>query len=361
MSSICNQILEFLLRGLPYTDSDIGIKVQSTNITLSNSTNKVNLEIAPADYTKIFEYLDDETKNKFTISGVYLKNNIVTFENYYKELFTVKFTKPHYKKLGENITLEGFTNTLYNATYKVASIIDFCTIRVHNSVVPQASLTSGLGYNSVEYIGGLNTVTSLVNEGSNIVSYTFDEEYFSPTNILDIDTNKKPYINYLYNSVLYFDKNELLERNLEVKKFLLIDTSSLVFSPHRSNSNKSDSNYSTIGATSQFSRNVSLNIYYIIDEDTNSSTDDIELTKMDRALNLILRRSLEIENGYSTTLTIGSASKDVGSSIPNGRAVFEYSVEFYISYVDNDNVLFFQDAIYPIKKVQANNDLVNFT
>ena len=147
----------------------------------------------------------------------------------------------------------------------------------------------------------------------------------------------------------------------DVEKFLIIDTSSLVFSPHRSNSNKSDSNYSTIGPTSQFSRNVNLNIYYIIEGNANPSDADVELIKIDRALNLILRRSLEIDNGYSSTLTIGSASKDIGSSIPNGRAVFEYSVEFYISYVDNDNVLFFQDAIYPIKKVQANNDLVNFT
>ena len=83
------------------------------------------------------------------------------------------------------------------------------------------------------------------------------------------------------------------------------------------------------------------------------------MTKIDRALNLILRRSLEVENGYSTTMTIGTALKD--NSIPNGRMVFEYGVEFYISYVDNDNVLLFQDAIYPIEKVQANNDLIVFS
>jgi hypothetical protein len=359
MKSICNQILDFLLRGLPYADTDIGIKVQTTDITLSTSPNKVNLELAPADYNGILQYITDASKNVFTISGIYLKNDIISFENFTLGLFTVKFKKPHYKKVGEEVEFEDFTNIIYNGTYKITGIVDAFTVRVYNTTIPQINLTVGLGYNSVEYIGGLNTVTSLSDEGSNIVSYTFDEQYFSPINIADIDTNKKPYINYLYDSVLCLDKDELLETNLQIKKFLLIDTSSLVFSPHRSNSNKTDANYSTIGSTSQFTRNVNLNIYYVIDETTNSSDADIELTKIDRALNLILRRSLEVENGYSTTLTIGTALKD--NSIPNGRMVFEYGVEFYISYVDNDNVLLFQDAIYPIEKVQANNDLIVFS
>lgn len=365
MKSICNQILDFLLRGLPHADAGIGIKVQTLNITISTTPNKVNLELSPVEYNNILQYITIPQKNKFTISGVYLKNNITLFENHNQELFTVKFAKPHYKKLGEDIALEGFVNPLYNGTYKVTNIIDTVTVRVLNTVIPQVAPV-GLGYNSVEYIGGLNTVTSLTDEGNNIVSYTFNEEYFSPTDILDIDTSKKPYINYLYKNVLCYDKDAFLQSNLlgignNAEKFLIIDTSSLVFSPHRSNSNKADANYSTMGATSQFARNVNLNIYYIIEGNTNSSNDDTELTKIDRALNLILRRSLEIENGYSTTLTIGSASKDVASSIPNGRAIFEYSVEFYISYVENDNVLLFQDAIYPIEKVQANNDLIIFS
>ena len=356
MKSICNQILDFLLRGLPYTNAELGIKVQTVDITLSTSPNKVSLELTPANYNGILQYITDTNKNVFTISGIYLKNDIILFKNYTRELFTVKFKKPHYKKVGEEVEFEGFTNIVYDGTYKVTGIVDAFTVRVYNTTIPQVNLTTGLGYNSVEYIGGLNTVTSLTDEGSNTVSYTFDEQYFSSTNIVDIDTSKKPYIHYLYDSVLCLDKDELLEMNLEIKKFLLIDTSSLVYSPHRSNSNKTDANYSTIGATSQFTRNVNLNIYYVIDETTNSSDADIELTKIDRALNLILRRSLEVENGYSTTLTIGTALKD--NSIPNGRMVFEYGVEFYTSYVDNDNVLLFQDAIYPIEKVQANNDLV---
>lgn len=361
MKSICNQILDLLIRGLPHTNAELGIKVQTVDITLSTSPNKVNLELSPAEYNGILQYITDGSKNVFTISGIYLKNDIILFENYTRELFTVKFKKPHYKKVGEEVEFEGFTDVSYNTTYKITGIIDAFTVRVYNKDIPQTSLTAGLGYNSVEYIGGLNTVTSLIDEGNNTVSYTFDEQYFSPTNIADIDTNKKPYINYLYDSVLCLDKEELLETNLQIKKFLLIDTSSLVFSPHRSNSNKTDANYSTLGATSQFMRNVNLNIYYIIDEATNSSNADTELTKIDRALNLILRRSLEIENGYSSTMTIGSASKDIASSIPNGRMVFEYGIEFYISYVENENVLLFQDAIYPIEKVQANNDLIVFS
>ena len=73
MKSICNQILDFLLRGLPYADTDIGIKVQTTDITLSTSPNKVNLELAPADYNGILQYITDASKNVFTISGIYLK------------------------------------------------------------------------------------------------------------------------------------------------------------------------------------------------------------------------------------------------------------------------------------------------
>lgn len=361
MKSICNQILDLLLRGLPHTNAELGIKVQTTDITLSTSPNKVNLELSSADYNGILQYITDGSKNVFTISGIYLKNDIITFENYFQDLFTVKFKKPHYKKVGEEVEFDGFVDTSYNVTYKITGIIDAFTVRVYNKDIPQTSLTAGLGYNSVEYIGGLNTVTSLIDAGTNIVCYTFDEQYFSPTNIADIDINKKPYINYLYDSILCIDKDELSEMNLQVKKFLLIDTSSLVFSPHRSNSNKTDANYSTLGATSQFTRNVNLNIYYIIEEATNSSDSDTELTKIDRALNLIVRRSLEIENGYSSTMTIASASKDITSSIQGGRMVFEYGVEFYISYVENENVLLFQDAIYPIEKVQSNNDLIVFS
>ena len=78
---------------------------------------------------------------------------------------------------------------------------------------------------------------------------------------------------------------------------------------------------------------------------------------MDRALNFILRRSLQIADGYSSTLSIGTALTD-NNTILGGRMIFEYGVEFYIRYTENDNVLEFLDEIYPIEKVQVNNDLV---
>lgn len=361
MKGICNQILDLLLRGLPYTNAGIGYKIQAVNFNITNTPNKVNIEIAQNDYVAISNIINDvENKNNFTISGIYLKNNIVSFTHYIGDLFTVKFAKPHNARVGIDIRLEGFVNAVYNSTYKITGIVDDFTVRVKQSTIPVSNITLGLGYYSIEYLCGLNSVTSLEDTGSNIVSYAFDKEYFSPENISDIDTSKKPYINYLYANVLCFDKNEFLSDNLNEQKFIIIDTSSLVLSPHRSNSNKSDANYSTRGTNSTFTRNVSLNLYYIADENTNSSNTDSELTKIDRALNLILRRELEIENGFSTTLTIGSASKDSGSSIESGRLVIQYNIEFYIGYVENNNVLQFQDSIYPIEKVKINNDTVIF-
>lgn len=361
MNSICNQILDLLIKGLPYTDCEIGVKVQALDFTLSVLPNKVNLVLEPDKYNDfVSKYINVQQKNIFTISGIYLKNNIILFENYILDLFTIKFEKPHYKKINTQIVLEGFANTIYNGAYQVTKVIDDYKIVVTKNDIPQTNLTTGLGYTSIQYTGGLNMVTELIDEGNNTLSYTFNEQYFAPINIDDIDTNKKPYIHYLLDSVLCFDKNQLLETNVESKIFLLIDTSSLVFSPHRSNTNKTDANYSTMGATSQFQRNVNLNIYYIIDGPTNSSNIDIELIKMDRALNFILRRSLENNDGYSSTLSIGTALKD-NNSIQDGRTIFEYGVEFYISYVVNDNVLQFLDEIYPIERVQVNNDLVIFT
>jgi len=362
IKSICNQILDLLLRGLPYAKAGIGIKLQSNDFTITTNPNKVNIEIAPEEYTSILEYINGSTnENKFTISGIHLKNSIVLFKHYFQSIFTIKFKKPHQLTKGEEFTLEGFTNTVYNGTYKVTNINDVFSVNITKEGIPQTNLTTGLGYYSKEYIGGLNKVTDLIDETNNIVSYVFDEDYFSPIDILDVDTTKKPYINYLYKNVLCYDKAEFMQNNLEQEKFILIDTSSVIFSPHRSNSNKSDANYSTIGSTSQFTRNVNLNIYYVVDTNTNASDNDIELTKIDRALNLILRRSLEIENGYSTTLTIGNASKDIASSIAQGRLVIEYGIEFFISYVENNNILQFEDVIYPIEKVQVNNDLLIFT
>lgn len=364
MKSICNQISDLLIKGLPYTffntdneDFTIGIKVQALDFTLSTLPNKVNLVLGVNDYNSIIEYIDDSEKNKFTISGIYLKNNILLFENKNQEVFEIKFTKPHFKKVNTKIQLEGFANTIYNGEYTITRIVDDYTIVVFNENIPQTNLVTGLGYISIQYTGGLNMVTNLTSEGNNTVSYTFNEQYFSPTNINDIDTSKKPYIHYLLNSVLCVSKEQLLKNNVEEKKFLVIDTSSLVFSPHRSNTNKTDANYSAIGANGRFERNVNLNIYYIIDTNTNSSNTDIELTNMDRALNFILRRSLQIADGYSSTLSIGTALTD-NNTILGGRMIFEYGVEFYIRYTENDNVLEFLDEIYPIEKVQVNNDLV---
>jgi len=368
MKGICNQILDLLLRGFPYTNASIGYKTQAIDFNITNTPNKVNIEIMPNDYLAISNIINDiENKNNFTISGIYLKNNIILFKHYVGNLFTIKFAKPHNRNANIDIILEGFTNTIYNSTYKITGIIDDFTIRVKQTTIPTTAITTGLGYYSIEYLGGLNRIVSLEDTGSNIVSYAFDKEYFSPENISDIDTSKKPYINYLYANVLCFDKNEFLSDNLneqnlnQQKKFIIIDTSSLVLSPHRSNSNKSDANYSTRGANGAFTRNVNLSLYYIADENTNSSNTDSELIKIDHALNLILRRELKIENGSSTTLTIGSASKDSGSSIESGRLVIQYNIEFYISYIENNNILQFQDSIYPIEKVKINDDTINFT
>ena len=111
----------------------------------------------------------------------------------------IKFTKPHFKKVNTKIQLEGFANTIYNGEYTITRIVDDYTIVVFNENIPQTNLVTGLGYISIQYTGGLNMVTNLTSEGNNTVSYTFNEQYFSPTNINDIDTSKKPYIHYLLN------------------------------------------------------------------------------------------------------------------------------------------------------------------
>lgn len=367
--SICNQILDLLIRGIPFTDIEIGKKYQAVNFSIGedpeNSSNpkRLYIELDTVNYEDFRTYIEEaEDKNKFTISGIYLKNNITSFKNYIGNLFTLQFSQPHQLKKGKEFTLEGFTNTVYNGVYLVTNVNDAYSVNVKKDDIPQENLESGLGYLSSQYIGGLNKTTKLFDAGDNTFYYEFESEYFSPIDIAYIDTNKKPYISYLYESILCYSKDEYLTENTATdKKAIIIDTASLEFTPHRSESNKTDANYSVTGATSQFTRNVSLKLYYIMDTSTNSSNMDKDFFQMDRALKFILRRSLEIENGYSSSMTIASASVNNENTIQQGRVVFEYDIEFYISFVENNNVLQFLDGIYPIEKVQSNNDLIVFS
>jgi hypothetical protein len=364
MKSISNQILDFLLQGLPYRGTNIGLKFNVNTFSISNTgnENRVNLNVSSADFTEINNIFTGNGENNFTISGIHLKNNIVSFTHFGLSLFTIRFALPHNLKNKDAITLEGFTNSQYNASYITTNIIDDFEVRVKNESVQQQSVISGLGYRSVEYIGGLNKIVELTENGSGggvgTFYYTFDEEYFAPTTVSLIDFNKKPYIHYIYSNILCTSLEEFLAKNTQNGDNIIIDTQSLKLSPHRANSNTSDANYSGFGINSRFSNNAQLNIYVITDGTTNSSNDDAILQQFHRDFCFILSRSLEIEKGYTTTMRIAESQKDTEKSIENGRRIFQYNIQFTKHFTENSNVLQLQPILEKIETVQYNHDTV---
>ena len=304
-------------------------------------------------------------RSSFTISGIHLKNNIVSFTHFASSLFTIRFALPHNLRNKDIITFEGFTSSEYNASYIVTNVINDFEIRVKNESIPQQSVTSGIGYRSVEYIGGLNKIVEFTENGSGggvgTFYYTFNEEYFAPTSVSLIDFNKKPYIHYLYSNVSCISLDEFLAKNTENGDNIIINTHSLKRAPHRSSSNTSDANYSGFGVNALSSNNVEISIYVITDGETNSSNDADVLTQYSRYFRFILSRSLEIENGYTTTMRVENEEKYTERSVEGGRRIFQYIIRFTEHFTEHSNVLQLQPILEKIETVQYNRDTVKIT
>ena len=357
-----NQILDLLLARLPYTpavtegETAIGTVYNVESFEIQG--NKMLLSVSSVDYDFIklkFGTSFGISANIFTISGFKLKNTIVKFEHFVSSAFKVKFKKNHNLKVEQEIELKGFVNTSYNTTYKVIQTISSNEVLLANDTIPQNTLTSGFGSLTVGYIGGLNSVYRLTDEGANKAGFIINDNSLSTFDINDIEINALPKIYYFYETVKCTSILEFCKNNSDAKTTLIIDTQSLSIKPYKSKGNETDSDYDTYGRTGDLKRNYSMDLFVVQDKNTKSSSVVGMQSKFDNIFLSILREPLKAEGATTSSITIGSVDF-VDISIEFGRKVIQYSLSWSVHYMPTSNLLDIGYESNPINIVQANND-----
>jgi hypothetical protein len=155
MIDFANIIGNLLIKYLPATNIDFGKRVEVLDINIID--NKVILTFSESDYNSILGIINNPSNpNKiFTIKNIAIKNQITKFENRLNYGFLVNFEIPHNLYHDDIIVLKGFTNNIYNTSYK-ASIQDKDVVLKPLNSIPINSLTTGLGYLPSIYNNGLN-------------------------------------------------------------------------------------------------------------------------------------------------------------------------------------------------------------
>lgn len=375
-----NQISNLLSRFLPYTNQIIGDRYEA--VTFGITSNKLTITLNPADYLELSSKINNTQKprTQYSISGITLKNTLLSFSSYPKNCylggqfgFSAKFKLPHKYKKGQLVTLKGFTDVNYNIEYKVIKTIGKKeAVLFPNSIVTIEDIVVGLGFSPVNFTSGFNNSQILIDEGSDQVSFLFDENLtYTTTDINNIDQDF-PLVISDYQDVIKVMSLETFKRNLTNQPntdYLIIDTTSLVGTPLRSNSNNSDANYIsyTVGS-GFFDKNYSINISYILqrkdnddDNQTDSGSDIVEKQiNMGDVITSIIRVSLcADETRIMSNMTI--ANDSVPEYISEGAVQIDYKIEFTSSYlpailIDKD-----PDNKYPINFVKINSDELDFS
>lgn len=374
-----NQIANILARYLPYTNlQSVGKSYQAQEISIDG--NKVLMTFLEDDYQALKEVISGEINpnSSFTTSGFKLKNYINKFDpypNYSTVLygFETDFAYHHKLKKGDIIPLKGFDDSQYNISYKVLRTIDdFSAILYPISIVTFDSLEpEDLGYISTEYQTGFNNIHEFEDEDDNAFSFEIDQDLaFTVDDILDLDLEDMPKIHDFHDSVLVINAQTFLSNltNSENKEYLIVDTSSLTGAPLRSESNKSDTNYSNFSQNGYFARNYSLNLLYLlernIDDESNQTTSGSDIIKkqveMFDELTKIIRRPLSVDDDrLISAMTIVEDSSS--GTIAEGRVTISYKIEFSSIIIRDGVQQTDADFIYPIEQIKINTDQVNLS
>ena len=341
MIDFANIIGNLLIKYLPATNIDFGKRVEVLDINIID--NKVILTFSESDYNSILGIINNPSNpNKiFTIKNIAIKNQITKFENRLNYGFLVNFEIPHNLYHDDIIVLKGFTNNIYNTSYK-ASIQDKDVVLKPLNSIPINSLTTGLGYLPSIYNNGLNGSFFITDEGENQLSYTFDKDLYNV--ISDISKIDKDYLIdffYLSDNIKVIDFDVFEETNSEInEEFIIVDTASFNGSPLRSTNNNTDKNYnfdaSVFGKADRlYSARI---LYYLVrnidneNNQTNSGSDIVKKqTEMFLALTSVLLNYSYLDNRVKVD-PIFIVRDGVSKKIENGSVVLQYDIEFSVCY-----------------------------
>lgn len=372
-----NQITNLIAKYLPYTDLSFGSGYQAESIDVVSG--KVTLTFDSSDYSILSDIINDplNPNSVFTTSGFYLKNTITSFIAYPSDsvspyAFNVGFRLPHKLKKDQIITLKGFTDTDYDIQYKVFKAEDqFSAYLYPLTTVTVETLTSGLGFLPVNYTEGFNGIKTITDEGSNQLSFTFEPTaYFTEITVDNIDTDYLPYINYYLDNLKYMSFATFLRNMVDStnQDYLIIDSSSFITFPLRSNSNNSDSDYNSYSRSGYFDLGCSITVYYLIErniDDQNNQTgsgSDI-LMKHNDMLNVlisILRLPLDSDT-KKVMSSITVARSEPNNNIIEGRTIIEFELQFKISYQDSILIDMDIEDSYPIDSLNYNENIIDLT
>jgi hypothetical protein len=379
-----NQLANLIRSYLPNTDQDnIG---QSYNpLSFSVSGNTLTMTLDPADYNTISEKINNivNPNSSFSINNIHLKNYITEFlayptnnlfQNYFA--FQVSFKLPHKFKKDQIVTFKDFTDTNYNINYRVLSLLGKRkAIIVPETTVNFVDITTGLGFLPVKYTTGFNGIQSLIDDGANNISFNFDVDLIYTTNdINDIDISFIPKIIDYQDSIKVINKNVFVRNlvNQPNTEYLVIDTTSLAGSPIRSNSNTTDSNYSSFSKSGFHDRNYTLSLYYILErkeDDLNNQTfsgSDImskQINMSDSLTSIIRQFSFDCtceDDKAKMFSSITLESEAVSQSTPEGSVIIEYVLQFVSKFLPDILLDLDQENTYPINSVKINTDEINF-
>lgn len=373
-----NQIANLIKQLAPYSNLGIGDSFQAISVEINS--NKVYIELESENYQYLSSLINDteNPNNQFTVSGFYLKNYIKNFlahpdSSIFKFAFVVDFKYPHKFKTDQEISLKGFTNSVYSTDYKVLKIIDAYTAILYPiSAVPIVDISSGLGYIPTNFTVGLNGIKTFSDEGTNTISYEIDpSDFYTVASIDDVDQDYDIFVNYYNENVKVLDLQTFLTKLTDstTTPYLIVDTTSLSGSQNRSRSNRQDSGYNSYGRVGFFEKNYTITLNYVLERNTDdsnnqtSSGSDIVKKQVDMhdALLSILRESLEESSGNKifTSLTIISDGPPI--TVSEGRFRIPYELGFTVFY--NSDILLDKDEneIYKINSVKFNNNVVDFS
>lgn len=373
-----NQIANLLTQYLPYTPAPIGIKYIPESFSLVPG--KITLSLSQEDYDTILAEMQDPVNPNFsfTVANINLKNRLQSFtaypEGYFQYFgFTAQFKYPHKLNPGDEITFQDFIDPQYNTTFKVIRVISsFGVVLYPISTVNIQTVSLGLGWFPTTFTEGFNEIQTLIDEGGTTVSFEYDiDQYYVTNDENDLVLDILPTIYDYSENIKVIDAGVFL-RNLVSGKpnesYILIDTSSLQGTPVRSKNNTTDVPYSAYSRNGRFDNNYTINLLYVlernqddIDNQTFSASDLVNVqTILKESLISITRQPL-IGNNTKLISALTISADSVRTNILEGPKVIEYQMQFCVNYLDNIMINIDQKNSYPIKRVQVNTDVLNFS
>jgi hypothetical protein len=366
------EIYKLIAGNLPLTGLELGSVMPAVSINIDD--NKVLFELSNDDYAFIQGQITENSNYSYTASNFRIKNRITEIilhpsDSYNKFGFLVKFDNLFIPKTSTQITLKGFADTNYNTTYKIIEKIDdFNVILAPLNDLAITIPAGDLGFYSTMYSNGLNGLKIIEDEGSNVVSFTMEEHETSfIENLTDLDLDTMPNLWFYQDSILQLNAQTFIKNltDSDNKDYLIIDTSSFVGSPIRSQHNKTDAPNFSFGSNAYFYRNYTLNVLYMlqrsIDDSDNLTGTGADIVnkqvEMFDALTSILRRPIPSDNTkVISSITITEDAVD--DAIIEGSVIINYQCSFTINYLPDSLLDLQESGIYDINQINYNSNQI---